>query len=584
MYSDDGTVSFVRFGPPTSWRIENSDGSPAYIENASDEYRFGEDSVAVHTAKFPNRLVAVLGVPPTVLFTAYRTWTPAELTGRPPRFGEPKRVAETEVRGRRGWEMEFDDSYGGPTVSMVIDAELGMALSWSQGERWVQMESPVLDRDFAPSLFSWEGATIEFEEHLQSPEQLEHEQRTRELTEMPPTHVGWLPTEVTVSPTEGDPLSGALDVTVSATSTQFGVRRWLTELGEPEPGFSMERYSPRARSTIGPWTVELRSYNEMSAEEAERVLAGVVLPDPPGNTGDIRAATTARQQAADEAEIVAALGTGRDLDDYLHPHDSGGTSLLVRTHFSNDERWREVALAALKPVPSSFDDDSTFQAGLTCIDHPHNDGLTVDDLLTRIGEENPPYYAFIADATTMSGPEMAILVIDCGRTDFDHEPGRTFRVIPEKMQSVENNLSIANMDFRDFADAVDDDGVFRGFPPSPPHVATLHRDELIALSATNQSTLALTRFAEELPHIDHPYMVVYESPRARLHDFTTALDPESNEIRVGVEDYLAATARDGLCHSGFVQIIGGNWNLVIDPQTGTLEAAMLRQHQPSTPP
>jgi hypothetical protein len=31
------------------------------------------------------------------------------------------------------------------------------------------------------------------------------------------------------------------------------------------------------------------------------------------------------------------------------------------------------------------------------------------------------------------------------------------------MASVENNLSIANMDFIDFAESVDEDGIFRGF-------------------------------------------------------------------------------------------------------------------------
>jgi hypothetical protein len=46
------------------------------------------------------------------------------------------------------------------------------------------------------------------------------------------------------------------------------------------------------------------------------------------------------------------------------------------------------------------------------------------------------------------------------------EPGRTFRVIPSEMWSVENNLSVANMDFYEFADNVDLDGVFRGFPES----------------------------------------------------------------------------------------------------------------------
>jgi hypothetical protein len=43
-------------------------------------------------------------------------------------------------------------------------------------------------------------------------------------------------------------------------------------------------------------------------------------------------------------------------------------------------------------------------------------------------------------------------------------PGRTFRVIPSEAWGVENNLSISNMGFAEFADAVDDRGVFRGFP------------------------------------------------------------------------------------------------------------------------
>jgi hypothetical protein len=29
---------------------------------------------------------------------------------------------------------------------------------------------------------------------------------------------------------------------------------------------------------------------------------------------------------------------------------------------------------------------------------------------------------------------------------------------------VENNLSVANLDFEDYADRVDADGIFRGFP------------------------------------------------------------------------------------------------------------------------
>ena len=62
------------------------------------------------------------------------------------------------------------------------------------------------------------------------------------------------------------------------------------------------------------------------------------------------------------------------------------------------------------------------------------------------------------DHSTFADPEHPVLVVD-----LYSDPGRTFRVIPSQMWGVENNLSLANMDFEEFADAVDKDGVFRGF-------------------------------------------------------------------------------------------------------------------------
>jgi uncharacterized protein DUF6924 len=64
----------------------------------------------------------------------------------------------------------------------------------------------------------------------------------------------------------------------------------------------------------------------------------------------------------------------------------------------------------------------------------------------------------VADAVTMGAPEPSLLVVD-----LFEEPGRTFRAVPSAIQSIENNLSIANMDFWEFADNVDADGVFRDF-------------------------------------------------------------------------------------------------------------------------
>jgi hypothetical protein len=43
--------------------------------------------------------------------------------------------------------------------------------------------------------------------------------------------------------------------------------------------------------------------------------------------------------------------------------------------------------------------------------------------------------------------------------------GARFRCIPPELWGIDNNLNIANMDWAEFADAVDENGVFRGFPP-----------------------------------------------------------------------------------------------------------------------
>jgi hypothetical protein len=71
-------------------------------------------------------------------------------------------------------------------------------------------------------------------------------------------------------------------------------------------------------------------------------------------------------------------------------------------------------------------------------------------------------FVFLVDSEAVSQPDHAVLVVD-----LSEEPGRTFRVIPSEAWGVENNLRLANMDFADFADAVDDSGVFRGFPGGP---------------------------------------------------------------------------------------------------------------------
>lgn len=129
-------------------------------------------------------------------------------------------------------------------------------------------------------------------------------------------------------------------------------------------------------------------------------------------------------------------------------------SLVIRTDFTDDEVWAAVKSLIARPTPIDG-----FQAYVEFVDDRQHDGLSVEGLLTQIPEGSNRIFTFLIDAKTIADPEHPVFVVD-----LFHERGRTFRVIPSEMWNVENNLSLANMDWEDFADNTDEDGVFRGFP------------------------------------------------------------------------------------------------------------------------
>ena len=125
--------------------------------------------------------------------------------------------------------------------------------------------------------------------------------------------------------------------------------------------------------------------------------------------------------------------------------------LLVRTDFGDDHAWEEIRAAAV-----SF--HGPFQADVLPVDDRRFDGLTVERLAALVPEGQAPFYVFLVDREALGLPDRPVLVVNL------FEPrGRSFRVVPAQLWSVQANLSLANMDWEEFADAVDDDGVFRGF-------------------------------------------------------------------------------------------------------------------------
>jgi hypothetical protein len=126
--------------------------------------------------------------------------------------------------------------------------------------------------------------------------------------------------------------------------------------------------------------------------------------------------------------------------------------LLLRTDFSDDTAWQ--ALCAAMRQPSTPDG---FVANLEVLSDSDFTGATVEQVVALSGGHDHGCI-FVADQQAFSSADHDVLVID-----LSDQPGRTFRAIPSEAWGIENNLSIANMDFEEFADAVGADGVFRGF-------------------------------------------------------------------------------------------------------------------------
>jgi hypothetical protein len=123
---------------------------------------------------------------------------------------------------------------------------------------------------------------------------------------------------------------------------------------------------------------------------------------------------------------------------------------LVRTDFSRAPAWREVVDAVNR------DWENGFRALVTVIDDPAYDGWTTEQLVASFSTGGHSII-LVADATTMTHPERLVLCADLVSS------GKPFRVTLPELWAVENNLSLANMDYDEFAGSTDAEGVFRGF-------------------------------------------------------------------------------------------------------------------------
>jgi hypothetical protein len=130
--------------------------------------------------------------------------------------------------------------------------------------------------------------------------------------------------------------------------------------------------------------------------------------------------------------------------------------VLVRTWFADDSAWESLIRSVQTPSEEGF------LANLILVNDPALAGLSAEGL--KETHQGNAFVAFLADETTLRDaghPILAVWVYPVA--DDDPRDLRPFRVVAAEVWSVENNINLANMDWHDFTDAADGDGIFRGF-------------------------------------------------------------------------------------------------------------------------
>lgn len=125
-------------------------------------------------------------------------------------------------------------------------------------------------------------------------------------------------------------------------------------------------------------------------------------------------------------------------------------TLLIRTDFSDQEGWEALWTAVTTP------NEDDFVANLHRVDDPAYRDATAEQLAELLA---PSTLLVVADKLAITSPEQPVLGI---YRDGEGSTGE-LRVIAEELWSVENNISLSNMEWEQFTESVDDDGIFRGF-------------------------------------------------------------------------------------------------------------------------
>jgi hypothetical protein len=128
-------------------------------------------------------------------------------------------------------------------------------------------------------------------------------------------------------------------------------------------------------------------------------------------------------------------------------------TLVLRTDFHDDASWQSVCEQISSSSCEGYVERYTFVSDSTWIDFPQ-------ELMTAF--QPPPYFYLVVDRDTIEHEEHPVLAVNL--SPYGADGPRTFRLLPAEATSFACNMNLANMDFEEFAESADADGIFRGFP------------------------------------------------------------------------------------------------------------------------
>jgi hypothetical protein len=145
-------------------------------------------------------------------------------------------------------------------------------------------------------------------------------------------------------------------------------------------------------------------------------------------------------------------------------------ALIVRTDYNDEAAWQAVVTGLTQP----WVEKGEFEAHVHLIDDPDWADATPDEVLTAVRRDENLSVVFVADRVTMHSADCALLACDVWAEGedldtmyyqelIDSPPPREFRTAPAAVHDVHANLSIANVDFEEFAEeaSADPEGVLR---------------------------------------------------------------------------------------------------------------------------